>query len=147
MASFWQAPEGVRVLPDGTWRVGGFPIIHAPSLRHLKSRLVFADEGAFIQDGSQRLPVAVEGPAFEVLTLRIDATNGEVRAVLDDGTEEGITDAGMNEGTGRFECSCRGGKARAVFSRVAHQVLLDNLVQAEGSFFLCAGPRTIPVRP
>jgi hypothetical protein len=147
VVSFWQAPEGVRVLPDGTWRVGGFPIIHTPSLRHLKSRLVFTDDGAFIDDGNQRLPVAVDGPAFEVLTLRLDPAKGEVRAVLDDGTEEGITDAAMNEGTGRFECTCRGGKARAVFSRVAHQVLLDNLIEAEGEFFLCAGPRTIPVRP
>jgi hypothetical protein len=147
VVTFWQAPEGVRVLPDGTWRVGGFAIIHEPSLRHLKSRLVFADDGAFIEDGPQRLPVDVEGPAFEVLTLRLDPAKGEVRAVLDDGTEEGIADAAMNEGTGRFECSCRGGRARAVFSRVAHQVLLDNLVQEGGEFFLCAGTRTIPVRP
>lgn len=147
MVTFWQAPEGVRVLPDGTWRVGGFAIVHAPSLRHLKSRLVFADDGAFIEDGPQRLPVDVEGPAFEVLTLQLDTAKSEVRAVLDDGTEEGIADAAMNEGTGRFECSCRGGKARAVFSRVAHQVLLDNLVQEGGEFFLCAGTRTIPVRP
>lgn len=147
MVSLWQAPEGVRVLPDGTWRVGGFPIIHLPSLRHLKSRLVFGDEGAFIEEGAQRLPVVVEGPAFEVLTLRLDPAKGEVRAVLDDGTEEEVADAAMNVGTGRFECSCRGGKARAVFSRVAHQVLLDNLVQEGGEFFLCVGPRTIPVRP
>lgn len=147
MVSFWQAPEGVRVLPDGTWRVGGFPIIHVPSLRHLKSRLVFEDDGAFIEDGSQRLPVVVEGPAFEVLTLRLDAAKAEVRAVLDDGTEAPIADAAMNEETGRFECACRGGKARAVFSRVAHQVLLDNLRQEGGEFFLRVGSRTIPVRP
>lgn len=147
MVNFWQVPEGVRVLPDGTWRVGGFPIVHAPSLRHLKSRLVFENDGAFIKDGAQRLPVAVEGPAFEVVTLRLDPRKGEARAVLDDGTEEGVTEAAMNEGSGRFECPCRGGRARAVFSRIAHQVLLANLVEEGGAFFLCAGPRKIPVRP
>jgi hypothetical protein len=82
VVTFWQAPEGVRVLPDGTWRVGGFPIIHAPSLRHLKSCLVFTDDSV---------------------------------------------------------CRWRW--------RVAHQVLLDNLIQADGAFFLSAGPRTIPVHP
>ncbi len=39
-------------------------------------------------EGVQRLPVAVEGPAFEVTELRLDPAAGEARVVLDDGTEE-----------------------------------------------------------
>jgi hypothetical protein len=147
VVTFWPVPEGVRVLKDGAWRVGGFPIIHAPSLRHLKSRLVFEDEGAFLVDGTDRLPVVLEGPPFEVVTLRLNPPKGEARAILDDGSDEALNDAAMNEATGRFECSCRGGRARAVFSRTAHQVLIDNLVEEEGSFFLCVGTRRIPVRP
>jgi len=146
VVTFWQAPEGVRVLKDGAWQVGGFPIVHAPSLRHLKQRLVVEDGGAYLVDGPQRLPVEVEGPPFEVVTLVLDPAKGEARAVLDDGSDESLADAAMNEETGRFECLCRGGRARAVFSRVAHQVLLDHLVEVEGAFFLCVGPRRIPVR-
>lgn len=147
MVTFWQVPEGVRVLKDGAWRVGGFPVIHAPSLRHLKSRLVFEEQGAFIVDGTERLPVILEGPPFEVVTLRLDPAKGELHAILDDGTDEDVSDAAMNESTGRFECLCRGGRARAVFSRAAHQVLIDHLVEEAGSFFLYVGTRRIPVRP
>jgi hypothetical protein len=146
--SFWRIPEGVRVLPDGSWRVGGFPVIHAPSLRHLKTRLVFDETGAFIVDGSQRMPVTVEGPPFEVLSLVFDGAKDEVRALLDDGTEEVVTSASlsMNEDSGRFECLARAGRSRAVFSRAAHQNLLDNLAEENGQFFLRAGTRRIPIR-
>src|SRR5258708_12730134 len=88
VAPFWQIPEGVRVLPDGAWRVGGFPIIHTPSLRHLKTRLVFDEGGAFIADGSQRMPVTVDGPPFEVLSLVLEGTKGEVHAPLAARTEQ-----------------------------------------------------------
>ena len=149
VASFWEIPEGVRVLPDGAWRVGGFPIIHTPSLRHLKTRLLFDDEGgAFIADGSQRMPVTVEGPPFEVLSLILDGTKGEVHALLDDGTEEVVTSGSlsMNEESGRFECLARGGRCRAVFSRAAHQSLLDNLAEEGGRFFIRVGSLRIPIR-
>jgi hypothetical protein len=149
VASFWEIPEGVRVLPDGAWRVGGFPIIHTPSLRHLKTRLLFDDEGgAFIADGSQRMPVRVEGPPFEVLSLVLDGTKGEAHALLDDGTEELVTagSLSMNEESGRFECLARGGRCRAVFSRAAHQSLLDSLAEEEGRFFIRVGSLRIPIR-
>jgi hypothetical protein len=92
------------------------------------------------------------GPAYSSVFFQnsnnsVRVTDEFMRAVLDDGTEAPIADAAMNEETGRFECACRGGKARAVFSRVAHQVLLDNLRQEGGEFFLRVGSRTIPVRP
>jgi len=54
VVALWRLPEGVRVLADGSWRVGGFPILHAASLRHLKSRLVFEADQAFIEDGERR---------------------------------------------------------------------------------------------
>jgi hypothetical protein len=148
VTSFWEIPEGVRVLPDGAWRVGGFPIIHTPSLRHLKTRLVFDEGGAFIADGSQRMPVTVDGPPFEVLSLVLDGTKGEVHALLDDGTEEVVTagSLSMNEESGRFECMARGGRCRAVFSRAAHQSLLDNLAEEEGRFFIRLGSSRIPIR-
>jgi hypothetical protein len=149
VAPFWQIPEGVRVLPDGAWRVGGFPIIHTPSLRHLKTRLLFDEEGgAFIADGSQRMPVTVEGPPFEVLSLVLEGAKGEVHALLDDGTEEVVTASSlsMNEESGRFECLARGGRCRAVFSRAAHQSLLDNLAEEDGHFFIRVGSRRIPIR-
>lgn len=68
MVTYWQLPEGLRMLPDGAWRVGGFPILHLPSLRLLKARLVFDEDGAFIvveEDGAfylrvggRRIPIA-----------------------------------------------------------------------------------------
>ena len=88
MADWWPAPEGVRVSPDGSWSVGEFRIVHLPSLRFLKERLVFEDEGAFLVEGERRLPVAVDGPAFQVVELRLDAEAAEARVVLDDGSEE-----------------------------------------------------------
>src|SRR5262249_29007472 len=144
--SAWPIPEGVRVLKDGAWRVGGFPVVNAPSLRHLKERLVFEDDGVFIADGAQRMPVVLEGPPLEVLSLRLDDSRGEACAFLDDGSEEKLDGAEMNAETGRFECRARGGKARAVFSRAAHQVLLDRLAEEDGRFYLLVGSRRVPIR-
>ena len=146
MASFWTAPEGVRVARNGAWSVGGLPIRHLPSLRLLKARLSFSDDGAFLMDGPVRLPVQVEGPPFEVASLRLDAQSGEARAVLDDGSEEPLLNLGMEEVSGRFVCAVRGGRALAVLSRAAHQTLLSQVEQEDGCFFLPVGQRRLPVR-
>jgi hypothetical protein len=148
VAPLWQIPEGVHVLPDGAWRVGGFPVIHAASLRHLKTHLFFDDAGAFIADGSQKMPVIVDGPPFEVMSLVLDGAKGEARVLLDDGTQEVVTGSSlsMSEESGHFECLARGGRARAIFSRAAHQSLLDNLAEEEGHFFLCVGSGRVPIR-
>jgi hypothetical protein len=148
MAQVSPVPDGVRVAPDGSWSVGEFRIVHLPSLRFLKARLVFEDEGAFLVDGSQRLPVEVEGPAFEVTELRIDPEAGEARAVLDDGSEEilGPDSLGTDMRTGRVECVARGGHARAAFSRGAHQALLEHVEEVAGSFYLRVGRRRLPIR-
>ena len=68
--------------------------------------------------------------------------------VLDDGSQERVGDdaIGMNGATGRFECLVRGGRARALLSRSAHQTLLDHAEQEAGRFFLRAGPRLILIR-
>lgn len=146
MTAYWPVPEGVRVLKDGEWRVGGFPIVHPPSLRHLKSRLVFEDEGAFVVDGAQRMPVVVEGPPLEVQGVVVDTDEGKVRVLLDDGSEEPLQEAYIVSETGRLECPVRGGKTRAVFSRGAHQVLLDRLTEEGGRFYLHVGAGHIPIR-
>jgi hypothetical protein len=148
MAEWWPAPEGVRVGPDGGWSVGEFRILHLPSLRFLKARLVFEDEGAFLVEGDRRLPVVVEGPAFEVIELRLDPAAGEARVVLDDGSEEAVgPDAlGTDPRSGRVECLVRGGRARAAFSRAAHQALLEHVEEERGRFYLRVGHRRLPVR-
>ncbi|HEX9188805.1 MAG TPA: hypothetical protein VGB87_17115 [Vicinamibacteria bacterium] len=148
MAEWWPAPEGVRVGADGSWSVGEFRIVHLPSLRFLKARLVFEDEGAFLVEGERRLPVTVEGPAFEVTELRLDPAAGEARVVLDDGSEElvGPDSLATDTRTGRVECLARGGRARAAFTRAAHQALLENVEEARGRVFLCVGRRRLPIR-
>ena len=148
MADWWTSPEGVHVLPDGVWRVGGFAIAHEPSLRYLKARLVFEENGAFLVEGSQRVPVEVSGPAFEVTALRFDTATGEAWVTLDDGSEEPVTaDAlSLNDETGRFECLVRQGQARAILSRGAHQALLEHVEEEGGGFVLRVGTRRIPVR-
>lgn len=148
MPDWWTAPEGVRVLPDGGWRVGGFAIAHEPSLRYLKARLVFEEGGAFLVEGRERVPVVVEGPAFEVTTFRLDEEAGDVRVSLDDGSEERLADdaLSLSAETGRFECLVRGGLARAVLSRGAHQLLLARVEEDEGLFVLRVGDRRIPIR-
>jgi hypothetical protein len=145
---FWEIPEGLRVLPDGSWRVGDLQVLHPPTLRYLKSHLVGGDEGPFVVDGTQRMPVEVQGPAFEVTRLVLEPTSETATAVLDDGSTETIRDTslGMNEQSGRFECLVRGGRFRARLSRAAHQMLLDNVVEDEGAFFLRVGARRIPLR-
>ena len=144
----WEIPEGLRVLPDGSWRVGDFQVIHPPTLRYLKSHLVGEDAGPFVVDGAQRMPIQVEGPAFEVTRLVLEEEAATAAAVLDDGSRETIHDTslGMNEETGRFECAVRGGRFRARLSRAAHQILLDNVIEDEGAFFLRVGARRIPLR-
>jgi hypothetical protein len=142
-------PEGVRVLPDGAWHVGEFAIVHGPSLRYLKARLVFEEHGAFLVDGTQRLPVVVEGPPFEVTALEIDRERGEARVRLDDGSTErlSVDSLSADERTGRVECLVRGAQARAVFSRTAHQTFLAHVEQDEdGRFYLRTGLQLWPVR-
>ncbi|HSD27933.1 MAG TPA: hypothetical protein VLL75_11570 [Vicinamibacteria bacterium] len=148
MAETWPVPEGVRVAPDGTWSVGEFRIVHAPSLRFLKERLVFEDEGAFVVQGDRRLPVAVEGPAFEVTELRLVPDSSEARVVLDDGSEEvlGPDSLAADMRTGRVECAARGDRARAVFSRAAHQALLAHVEEVDGRFFLRVGRRLLSIQ-
>jgi hypothetical protein len=148
MAESWPIPQGVRVAPDGTWTVGEFRIVHAPSLRFLKERLVFEDAGAFLVQGDKRMPVVVEGPAFEVTELRLVLEAGEALAVLDDGSVEALGPDSLttDPATGRAECTARGGRARAVFSRGAHQVLLQNVEEAGGRYFLRVGERRLPIR-
>src|SRR5262245_11752953 len=147
-APHWEIPEGLRVLPDGSWRVGDHQVIHPPTLRYLKSHLVEEEGTPVVVDGSQRLPITVEGPPFEVVTLVLEAARGTATAVLDDATEEPIRDTslGMNDETGRFECAVRGGRFRAHLSRAAHQMLLDNVVEEEGAFYLRVGSRRIRIR-
>jgi hypothetical protein len=148
VADWWTSPEGVHVLPDGVWRVGGFAIAHEPSLRYLKARLVFEENGAFLVEGSQRVPVQVSGPAFEVTALRLDTATGEAWVALDDGSEEPLaSDAlSLSDETGRFECLVREGQARAILSRGAHQALLEHVEEGDGGFALRVGERRIPVR-
>jgi len=144
----WEIPQGLRVLPDGSWRVGDFQVIHPPTLRYLKSHLEEDDQGPAVVDGPQRMPIRVEGPAFEVMALVLDEGAGQAAAILDDGTREPIRESSlaMSEETGRFECAVRGGCFRARLSRGAHQVLLDHVVEEDGAFFLRVGPRRIPLR-
>jgi hypothetical protein len=143
----WTIPEGLRVLPDGSWRVGDFHVIHPPTLRYLKAHLI-EDGGAFVADGEQRMPIEVEGPPFEVTTLVLDEAGGTAAAILDDGSTEEVEDTslGMNEDTGRFECAVRGGRFRARLSRGAHQMLLDHVMEEDGTFFLRVGERRISLR-
>ncbi len=148
MAESWPIPQGVRVAPDGTWTVGEFRIVHAPSLRFLKERLVFDDSGAFLVQGDKRMPVVVAGPAFEVTELRLVPEAGEALAVLDDGSVEplGPDSLTTDAATGRAECTARGGRARAVFSRAAHQALLQHVEEVGGRYFLRVGERRLPIR-
>jgi hypothetical protein len=147
MRGFWKVPEGVRVTAEGSWTVGGLPIRHQPSLRVLKSQLRFEDEGAFLLDGKVRLPVQIEGPPFEVSSLRLDRRSGEARILLDDGSEEPLSEVEMDRDTGRFVCRVRGGKARAVLSRAAHQTLLENVEQEGGHFYVAVGKSRLALRP
>jgi hypothetical protein len=148
MPRLWEIPEGLTVGPDGSWRVGDLHMVHPPTLRYLKSHLQIEEGGAFVVDGAQRVPVTLDGPPFEVVSLVIDAAGGAARAILDDGSEEAIREGslGMDPQTGRFLCVVRDGRTQAVLSRPAHQTLLAHAGQENGRFFLQAGTRRLPVR-
>lgn len=144
----WEIPEGLHVLPDGTWYVGNLPVAHPASLLYFKSHLVLGEEGAFVDDGERRVPVLIEGPPLRVLTLRVDPLRGTIEAFLDDGSVESIRSGSlsMDEASGRFELQVRGGRARATLSRTAHQALLDHVAEQDGEFFLRAGTQRIVIR-
>lgn len=127
------------MLQDGTWRVGDLPVVHQPTLSFLKRRLVFEDSGAFVVDGPQRMPVAVEGPAFQVVALRLAPATGSALAPVDDDSEEPIADLRADQTSGRIDCRVRRGQARALLSRAAHQALLQDVEAREGGFMLCIG--------
>jgi hypothetical protein len=136
------------VFPDGSWRVGDLHVIHPPSLRYFKSRLVREASGDYIVEGEQKIPVEVRGPAFQAVSLVLEPEEGEARVVLDDGSVEAIGDhdLGMNRDTGRFECRVRGGAFAALLVRGPHQALIEHLEEDGGRFFLRVGRRRIPVR-
>ena len=148
MRSRWEIPEGLRVFPDGSWRVGELHVVHPRSLRYFKSHLVREKDGVFIVDGAQRMPVVVEGPAFQAISLVLDLDGPEARLVLDDGTVEvvGEGDLGMNRDSGRFEALVRQGQFTALLARGPHQVLLEHLEEDGGRFFLRVAERRIAVR-
>ena len=141
-------PEGLRVLPDGSWQIGEEAVAHEASLRYFKEHLRFEEDGAFVVDGGKRVAVAVDGPPFEVRALDFSKDSEQLRAVLDDGSSEELADDGlrMSHDTGRFECDVRGGRARAVLSRAAHDALLDNAEEADGRFYVRVGKRLIPIQ-
>jgi len=143
-----KVPAGIRILPDGSWHVDEQPVAHAATLKHFKQRLQFDDAGAFMIDAGRRVDVEVNGPAFEVLRLEPTPDGQGMRAVLDDGSEErlGEHSLSMSHDTARFECVTRQGRARALLSRTAHNVLLDHAETADGRFFLRAGDQLIPIR-
>jgi hypothetical protein len=128
--------------------VGELHVVHPRSLRYFKSHLVREVGGAYIVDGAQRMPVVVDGPAFQAVTLVLDDHRQEARLVLDDGTVEvvGDEDMGMNRETGRFECRVRGGDFRALLVRGPHQILMEHLEEERGAFYLRIGQRRIAVR-
>lgn len=146
MTSAVEIPEGLRVLPDGSWRIGDTPVQHEVSLLFFKRHLSFDDAGAFIEEAGRRLPVTVEGPPLVVLRLDVDDAAGTARAVLDDGTVEPVEDLAMEPDSGRFECAARGGRARAQFSRAAHQALLEHAEEEDGRFYLRVGLSRLPIR-
>jgi hypothetical protein len=142
-------PEGLRVLPDGTWRAGEKAVSHPRSLRYFKARLAFDEGGAFILNGRQRMTVAVDGPPFTVVGVELDGEAGQTRITLDDGTVEvlGSPSFSMNRDTGRVECTARAGRARAVLSHEAQDTLLEHLEHEGGEFFVRVGEKRVPVRP
>jgi hypothetical protein len=144
----WEIPEGLRVLPDGSWRVGELQVLHPPTLRYLKAHLVQEEGGPLLVDGDRRMPIQLDGPPFEVLTLVLDEAAGTAAVVLDDGSKEPVTETslGMNHETGRFECAVRDGRFRAHLSRPAHALLLEHVVEEGGAFLLRVGARRIPLR-
>jgi len=140
-------PEGLRVLRDGTWQVGDDPVRHPATLRYFKRKLVFEEGDAYVADRGRRAPVRLEGPPLEVQRLDF-GEDGTVTAHLDDGSRELLEGDGalwMDSETGRFECRARGGLTRALFSRGAHQTVLEHAEQEGGYFFLQSGPRRIPI--
>ena len=144
----WRIPEGLRVLPDGTWYVGELPVAHPASLLYFKAHLVFDEEVAYVDDGKRRVPVRIEGPPLRVLSLRVDPLRGTVEAFLDDGSVETVKagSLAMDEATGRFEFLARSGRVRALLSRSAHQALLEHADEEGGEFFLRVGPQRIAIR-
>ena len=45
------------------------PVVHPTGLRYLKERLRHEAAGDFVVEGQQRVPVAIAGPAFKVMSL------------------------------------------------------------------------------
>ena len=88
----------------------------------------------------------MEGPAFEVTSLRFDEAAGEAWVNLDDGNEEPLAALSMNETTGASSASFATGQGRAVLSRGAHQALLSRVEEDGELFVLRVGSRRISVR-
>jgi hypothetical protein len=145
---FWTIPADLRVLADGTWKIDGLPLVHGMTLRYLKSHLVWEAGGPAIVDGAQRMSIHLEGPPLEVRSLQIESRHGVVRALLDDGSEELVTDGAitMNERTGRFEFGARRGRFAALLSRSAHETLLAHVEESDRGFVLVAGGTSIVIR-
>ena len=144
----YKIPGGLKVMPDGSWQAGDRPLAHRATLRYLKAQLRFEDEGAFIVDGKNRMPIEIEGPAFEVVAFELDEAASSAKLRLDDGSEEELGEKAleMNEESGRLECRVRQGRGGATLSSGAHQTLLEHAVEEDGEFYLACGDSRYLIR-
>lgn len=148
MPRLWRPADTLRIAADGTWTTGDQPVRHPATARYLKRHLVFEEGGDYVSDGKSRVPVEVDGPAFQVVGIELDEASGDVWLLLDDDSREALAaDAlSMNPDNGRFECLVRDGKGRALLSRSAHETLLHAADEAGGDFFLACGDKRYRIR-
>ncbi len=141
----WKLPD-LRVDRDGDWYDEGVQVTHPGILANLRGNLRRDADGYFIQT-RVRIPVKVDDVPFVV--VRAERQGEELRAYLNDGTQERLEPASVRLGAGDVPyAAVKQGAFEARFNRAAAWQLLRlaDYDEASGAGTLRLGGGTWPLR-
>jgi hypothetical protein len=142
----WALPR-LRIARDGDWYDGEVQITHPGIVANLRGSLRRDVGGYFIQT-RVRIPVEVEDAPWVI--TRLELRGPELRAQVNDGTEEVIDPASIRLGPGHAPyCQVKGGTFTARLDRAAaYQLLaLADYDEASERGTLHVGGRAYPLAP
>jgi hypothetical protein len=145
MTESWKLPD-LRVDRDGDWYDEGVQVTHPGILANLRGNLRRDADGYFIQT-RVRIPVKVDDVPFVV--VRAERQGEELRAYLNDGTEERLEPASVRLGAGDVPyAAVKQGAFEARFNRAAAWQLLQlaDYDEASGAGTLRLGGGAWPLR-
>ena len=137
--------DEIRIDGVGQWWHNGVLIEHDRIIKLFSRSVTVTEGGTFVlQIGPYTYPIVVDDTPLFVATAIVDEAAGEVRARLNDGTEERLDLATLDcEPDGRLKVRVKDGHLNARFLRRAFHDLIDYLDETSDGYVLRVGETTI----